>query len=311
MQANQDGIEIGSAIGALDDGRDRHGRGAVPVPVEYPRQIADDRPDRQHIQIAKVGDRVHAVIDVADIAAADDRRRIVGNHQLVVHAAVDPAEVDNEVESGPAPVGERIEQTDLDIGVGIEGGDNRIAGLVVGIVDEEPHPDPAVGSLHHAIDDDPTGRIAVPDIVLHVQASLGQVSQSQTDDEGLARVAQKAEAGEAGMLVGRRAEELAQPGRRGILECRRCRARIVRPGGAAGEDPRKPTQDRAWESATSQCPRLGRTRRAADFLRVGTRPAVVRNPTGRSAAHGVLPPQPAGKRRNANPVKRQIEPHRR
>ena len=271
-QANQDGVEIGSAIGAIDDGRDRHGRGAVPVAVEYPRQIADDRPDRQHIQIAIVGDGVHAIIDVADIAAADDRRRIVGNHQLVVHAAVDPAEVDNEVESGPAPVGERVEQTDLDVGVGIEGGDDGVAGLVVGIVDEEPHPDPAIGRLHHAVDDDPAGRIAVPDVVLHVEASLGQVGQRQTDDEGLAPVAQEAEAGEARMLVGRRAEELAQPGRRGVLERRRYRARIVGPGagGAAGENLGKPNQDRARESATGQCPRLGRTRRAAGSLRVGS-----------------------------------------
>ena len=105
VQAHSDGIEIGGAIGAIDDGRDRHGRGAVPVPVEYPRQVADDRPDRQHVQIAIVGDGIHAIIDVTDIATADDRRRIVGNHQLVVHAAVDPAEVDDEVESGPAPVG--------------------------------------------------------------------------------------------------------------------------------------------------------------------------------------------------------------
>ncbi len=34
-QSNQDGIEIGRAMGAIDDGRDRHGRGAVPVLVEY------------------------------------------------------------------------------------------------------------------------------------------------------------------------------------------------------------------------------------------------------------------------------------
>ena len=219
-QAGQDGIEIGGAIGAIDDGRDRHGRGAVPVSVEYPRQIADDRPDRQHIQIAIIGDGVHAVVDVTDIAAADDRRRIVGNHQLVVHAAVDPAEVDKEVKPGPPPVGGRVEQTDLDIGVGVEGGFDGIAGLVVGIVDEEPHPDPAIGRLHHAVDDDPAGRIAVPDVVLHVETSLGQVGQRQTDDEGLARLAQEAEAGEARMRVGRRAEELAQPGRRGVLERR-------------------------------------------------------------------------------------------
>ena len=86
-------------MGAIHDGRDRHGRGAVPVSVEYRREIADDRPDRQHIQIAIIGDGVHAIIDVTDIAATDDRRRIVRNHQLVVHAAIDPAEIENEVEN--------------------------------------------------------------------------------------------------------------------------------------------------------------------------------------------------------------------
>ena len=65
------------------------------------------------------------------------------------------------------------------------------------------------------------------DEVLHVETSLGQLGQRQTDDEGLAPMAQEAEAGEARMLVGRRAEELAQPGRRGVLERRRYRARIV------------------------------------------------------------------------------------
>ena len=245
-QANQDRIEIGSAIGAIDDRRDRHGRGAVPELVEDPRQIANDRPNRQHVQIAIIGDRVHAVIDVADIAAADDRRRIVGNHQLVVHAAVDPAEVDNEVENGPAPVGERVEQTDLDTGVSIEGGFDGIAGLVKGIVHEESHPDAAVGCLHHAVEDDPAGNIAVPGVVLHVEASLGQVGQRETDDEGLAPVAQEAEAGEARMRVACRAEELAEPGRRSVRECRRYGARIV-----VG----------AWR---------------------GAHPAAVRNPAGRS-----------------------------
>ena len=185
----------------------------MPVSVEHPRQIADDRAAREHIKIAIVGDGVHAIIDVADIAATDDRRRIVGHHQFVVHAAIDPAEVANEVETGPPAVGERVEQTNLDIGVGIEGGDNRIVGFVVRIVDEQPHLDPTSSRLHHAVDDDPASRIAVPDVVLHVEAALGQVAQRQTDDEGFASVVQEAEAGEARMLVGCRAEELAESSR--------------------------------------------------------------------------------------------------
>ena len=208
-QANPDRIEIGGAMGAIDDGRNRHGRKAVPEPVEYPRQIGHDRPDRQHIQIAIIGDGIHAIIDVADVAAADDGRRTVSNHQLVVHAAVDPAEVENEIKNRPAPVGEWVEQTDLDIGVGIESGFDGIAGLVEGIIDEEPNPDATICRPHHVFDDDPAGRVAVPDVVLHIEASLGQVGQCQTDDEGLAAVAQEVETGKAGMLIGRRAEELA------------------------------------------------------------------------------------------------------
>ena len=90
-----------------------------------------------------------------------------------MHTAVDPAEVENEVKSGPAPVFERVKQTNLDIGVSIEGGLNVIAGFVVGIVNEKPHPDATIGGHHHAVEDYPACRIVVPDVVLHVEASLG------------------------------------------------------------------------------------------------------------------------------------------
>src|SRR4051812_49042819 len=112
----------------------------------------------------------------------------------------------------------------------IEASFDGIAVLIERVVDEEPHPDPAIGSLHHVIDDDPSGRVSVPHVVLHVEASLGKVSQRQANDEGLAPVTQQAEAGQAWMLIGWRTEELAQPGRREALECRRNSARIVGPG---------------------------------------------------------------------------------
>ena len=95
----------------------------------------------------------------------------------------------------------------------IERGDNRIVGLVVGIVDEQAHLDPTSAAFITRSRTDPTGRIAVPNVVLHVEAALGQVGQRQTDDEGFASVVQEAETGEARMLVGRRAEELAESSR--------------------------------------------------------------------------------------------------
>ena len=214
-----------------------------------------------------------------------------------MHAAIDPPEVGDEVKSGPAPVRKRVEQTDLDVGVGIEGGDDRIAGLVVGIVDEEPNPDPAVGRLEHVVEYDPAGRIAVPDIILHIQASLGQVGQRQTDDERLAALAQEAEAGQAWMFVGRGGEQLAQPGGRVVLERGRRRARIVGPraSGAAGEKQGEANQDRVEETATGQCLRPARARRAARSLRAGDGTSAVRNPAGHSAAHRDLQPATASR----------------
>ena len=161
--------------------------------------------------------------------------------------------------------------------MGIEGGLNGIAGLVVGIVDEEPHPDPAIGRLHHAVDDDPAGRIAVPGIVLHVEASLGQVGQRETDDEGLAPVAQEAEAGQARMLLGRRTEKLAQPGRGGVLERRRYSAQMVGPVHGLSNPPRSACKRDNANPVNRQIePRPSTTSQAQCGEKSGTRSVVFR-----------------------------------
>ena len=100
-----------------------------------------------------------------------------------------------------------------------------IAIFVEGIIKQEPHLDPSIGRLHHVVDDDPASRIAVPHVVLHVEASLGQVGQRQTNDEGLAPVAQQAEAGQARMSSAA-GPKMAEPGRREAHECRRNRVRM-------------------------------------------------------------------------------------
>ena len=101
------------------------------------------------------------------------------------------------------------------------------------------------------------------------------------------------------MLLGRRAEELAQPGWRGSSKRSLMAGRV---SVAAGENLSEPSQDRAWESATGQRPRLGRTHRTAGSRRVDVHPVAACNMVGSSAAHGALqPPRPVGKRGNSNP----------
>ena len=185
----------------------------MPVSVEHSRQIVDDRSDREHIQIAIVGDGVHAVIDVADIAPPTIAAALSVTISLLCMRRLTLRKSRMKSSLDHLRLVNGLNRRIFDIGVGIERGDNRIVGFVVRIVDEQPHLDPTISRLHHAIDDDPAGRIAVPDVVLHVEAALGQVAQRQTDDEGFASMVQEAEAGEARMLVGRRAEELAESSR--------------------------------------------------------------------------------------------------
>ena len=120
----------------------------------------------------------------------------------------------------------------------VQTGLDAIAGFVKGIVDKKPYPDPAIGGLHHVINDDATGRIAVPHVILHVEASFSQVGERQTHDEGLATMAQQTESGQPRGVIACWNEELAEPGRREILKRRRNRARIARPdaGGLSGEE---------------------------------------------------------------------------
>ena len=127
-------------------------------------------------------------------------------------------------------------------------------------------------------------------------------------------MAQEAEAGEARMLVGRRAEELAQPGRRGVLERRRYRARIVGPGRVA-----RPV--RTWASQVRTVRGSSRPASARDSTEPAELPVrcvsarIRRQSATRQGVPRRMalsnPPRPAGKRGNGNPVKCQLEPHRR
>ena len=90
-------------------------------------------------------------------------------------------EVENEVKNRPAPISKRVEQTNLNIGVNIAAGFDGIAVLIEGNRRRGAAPSP-IGRLHHVLDNDPAGGIAVPDIILHIEATLGQVGQRQAGD---------------------------------------------------------------------------------------------------------------------------------
>ena len=120
-------------------------RATCPIAIEILRHVVDDRPDRQNVEIDEQHILARGEILVADIASADHRRLVVGGERLVVHAPVEAGEVEEVSERAPPPHHEWIEEAHLDVGLRVECGERFVEAAGVVVVEEQPHPDTAVG----------------------------------------------------------------------------------------------------------------------------------------------------------------------
>ena len=101
--------------------RDRQRPFAVPVAVETARDLARHGAECQHIEIGKQRLARPAKILVAEIAAADDRADVIRNPRLVVHAAIQPLTIGDELEQPrrcETAAGKRIEDAHFNAGNG-------------------------------------------------------------------------------------------------------------------------------------------------------------------------------------------------
>ena len=107
------------ATGRERDRLDGIDRGAVPVQVEPGVQLGHGAAGEHHVEVDEVVLRAAQEVFVGEVAAADDRHRAVSDEQLVVHAVVQPLEVEREREQAAgrrAALGhERVEQAHLDV----------------------------------------------------------------------------------------------------------------------------------------------------------------------------------------------------
>jgi hypothetical protein len=95
------------------------------------------------------------------------------------------------------------------------------------VIDQDTDPYPPVSRLDNALSQDPAGGIRLPDIVLNIQAPLGQLGKRNTGCEGLASVANDGKPGLVRMLLRHLFEELTDARLQVLLICRRGGARIV------------------------------------------------------------------------------------
>jgi hypothetical protein len=157
--------------------------------VEDVGDIAHHRPGCSDIQVTEVRVRGDAKVVIADIAPANDCHRVVHEHGLVVHAVVDAIKIGNEIQAAKFAIGEGIEDSDLDVGMGIHGGDHLVLAGEVDVIYQHTYFYAAVGRLDQPLRQGAAGRIAFPDIDLHIQALLGQFGEGNARGECLASIA--------------------------------------------------------------------------------------------------------------------------
>src|SRR5204863_21693 len=97
---------------------------AVPVRVESGRQLLHDGPGRDDVHVAEVELRIHAEVRIGDVAATHDGDLVVGDEELVVHAVIQAAELQKEIDA-PAEAqrvasADGVVELDLDVRVRVE-----------------------------------------------------------------------------------------------------------------------------------------------------------------------------------------------
>jgi hypothetical protein len=166
------------------------GRAAGPVTVEVLRHVVDDLPDGENVEIDEEDVLAGAEVLVADVAPADHRRLVIRGERLVVHPPVEAREVEEVFEGAPPPNREWIEEPHLDVRSSVEGGERFVEAARVVVVQQQPHPDAAVGGAAQCVEKQGAGNIRVPDVVLDVEAALRGIGQADPRGEGVASAEQ-------------------------------------------------------------------------------------------------------------------------
>ncbi len=128
---------------------DRYGNRAVPVVVKGGRQLRYQGSAHENVIVRVLGVGIDLKIGIADIAAADQGRRVVGNEQFIVHAIVEPLlfeqKFDGSNQSNVSAVAEGIENPHLDLRVRRHHEDLLVSGCRFAVVDQYAYMHAAIG----------------------------------------------------------------------------------------------------------------------------------------------------------------------
>lgn len=115
---------------------------------------------------------------VADVAPADDAGAVVGGEGFVVHTAVYAGKVGKVAQSAPFADEKGVEQADLDVGMGVEGGEDVVHAVGVVVIQQEAHAHATLGGLLQLVQELLACGVVVPNVVLRVNGHAGVVNQA-------------------------------------------------------------------------------------------------------------------------------------
>ena len=188
-----------------------------------------------NVQVAKVGSRVDLEVVVPDVAPADDGQGVVHHQGLIVHAVIEALEVPKECGNPALRAGKGIDHPDLDVRVGIRGGEGRVPALKVRSSSRTRTRTPPSAARTRRSARSRRWRL-FPDEVLHVERLLGEIGERGPGRKGNLPAADDREAGLAGVARGGFFDVATERGAGLVLEGLWTRCRVVlRHAGAAGD----------------------------------------------------------------------------
>ena len=163
----------------------RQAQWRVPEAVEAGRQFIDYRPGCQHLEIIEVVVGLQAEILGGDVATAKYRQRVIDDKGLVVHAPVGEGKIAQQGPEGGGLARQWIEQADLDIGVGGEGGQYPVIAGRKDVVQQQANLHTAVGRCQQFSQEQATCLVGLDQEILGGYRLLGLVQCLEPGTEAI------------------------------------------------------------------------------------------------------------------------------
>ena len=169
------------------------GRVGVPERVEGVRDVADDWPVHQDVEIPERHRARCTEVFVADIAPAEDGGFVIGDQCLVVHAAVDAGELERRSDRLEPAARDRVEEPYLDVGVGAYREQDLVVGVCAQVIDQQAHSDSPVRRPEYGRPKCAPRQVTMPDVVLEVERLVCHFGEYDTGQERIDPVGQQVE----------------------------------------------------------------------------------------------------------------------